>query len=268
MNNRNTKQYIVRSTAVPEIPLIKPGDNLGGIIYNAIIHHSIPLSEGDILVVSSKIISKAEGRVVSLKSIVPSKKAGDIARLSGKDPRIVELMMKESEIINVEHGVIETVHNLGFICTSGGIDRSNTGNPEDEMVSLLPINPNLSAKGIVDEIRRLSGKEIGVVVNDSLGIKYRTGSIGLAIGVFGLPAVLIGGEGEVDIYGKRRNFKISFADEIAATGSLLMGQSDEGFPVVIISGLHYKTKNDKGIGLFESERLKSDIRKLKRDLNI
>jgi len=254
-------QYSVTLTAIPGIPLIKEGDDLGDIIIKRADVAGIAFEDGDVLVITSKIVSKAEGRLVSLSSVQPSKKAQEIARVSRKDPRIVELMMRESQILNAEPGIVETLHRLGFICTSGGIDRANTAKPDEEKVSLLPINPDESAQKITDVIACATGKRVGVVINDSLGIKYRAGSIGLAIGVAEIPAVLKGIVGETDLYGKKRNVNISFADEIAAAGSLLMGQSKAGLPVVLIRGLHYPAEHGKLADLLATEQLKNGLAK-------
>ena len=253
--------YSVILTAIPGIPLIKEGDDLGAIILKCAGEAGITFEDGDVLVVASKIVSKAEGRLVSLASVQPSEKAREIARVSGKDARIVELMIKESQILNAEPGVVETLHRLGFICTSGGIDRANTGRPEEEKVSLLPINPDESAQKISRAIARATGKRVGVVINDSLGIKYRVGSVGLAIGVAAIPAVLKGATDEADLYGKKRNVNISFADEIAAAGSLLMGQSKSGLPVVLIRGLRYPVESGKLADLIATDQLKKDLAK-------
>jgi coenzyme F420-0:L-glutamate ligase/coenzyme F420-1:gamma-L-glutamate ligase len=265
---RKGAEYKITMVAVLDIPLIKAGDELGEIIFGAMTRNKMEIRDGDVLVISSKIVSKAEGRLVSLKSITPSETAKRIAKKSGKDLRVVELIMREGEIINVEKGIIETVHRLGFICTSSGIDRANTSIPEEEIVSLLPVDPDSSAGRIRDKIKDLTGKEVGVVINDSLGVRYRAGSFGLAIGVSGMPALLTGDAREVDIYGKSRNVRIAFADEIAAAGSMLMGQSDAGLPVVLISGLRYERKDGKISDLLESDRIRKDIGKLKRELNL
>jgi len=231
--------YSVTLTAIPGIPLIKEGDDLGAIILKCVSDAGITFEDGDVLVVTSKIVSKAEGRLVSLKGIQPSQKAFEIARVSGKDPRIVELMLKEAEILEVKPGIVETRHRLGFICTSAGIDRGNTASPEEEMVSLLPENPDQSALKIRKVIEAATNKKIGVVINDSLGIRGRAGSIGLAVGVSGIPAMIRGSQDEVDLYGKKRGVGISFIDEISAAASLLMGQSNAGYPVVLVHGLIY-----------------------------
>lgn len=253
--------YSVTLTAIPSVPLIKEGDNLGAIILKCSGDAGITFEDNDVLVVTSKIVSKAEGRLVSLASVQPSEKAREIARVSGKDARIVELMMQESQILNVEPGVVETLHRLGFICTSGGVDRANTARPEEEKVSLLPINPDESARKISDAIARVTGKRVGVVINDSLGIKYRAGSVGLAIGVVAMPAVLKGTTDETDLYGKKRNVNISFADEIAAAGSLLMGQNKAGLPVILIRGLRYPDERGKLADLIATDQLKNDLAK-------
>jgi len=255
------KKYSVTLIAIPDIPLIQKGDDLGFIVFKCASNAGIIFEDGDVLVVTSKIVSKAEGRLVSLASVKPSKKALEIARISGKDPRIVELMMRESQILNVQPGLVETLHRLGFICTSGGIDRANTASPEEERVSLLPIDPDKSAQKISDFIAREAGKHVGVVINDSLGIKYRAGSVGLAIGVAGIPALLKGDSDETDLYGKKRNVNISFADEIAAAASLLMGQSKAGLPVVLIKGLRYPKAQGKLADLIAAEQLENDLKK-------
>lgn len=251
--------YTVTLSAIPGIPLIRDGDDLSAIILKCTGEAGVCFENGDVLVVTSKIVSKAEGRIVPLDSVQPSEKAREIADKSGKDARVVELMMQESRILNVEPGVVETLHRLGFVCTSGGVDRANTARPEEEKVSLLPVNPDESARRISDAIARATGKRVGIVINDSLGIKYRAGSIGLAIGVAAMPAILKGAEDEVDLYGKKRNVNISFADEIAAAGSLLMGQSRAGLPVVLIRGLRYPNEEGELSDLIATDQLKNDL---------
>ena len=248
-------------TVVPNIPLIKEGDDIGAIILRCARDAGIIFEDKDVLVVTSKIVSKAEGRLVPLASVKPSTKALEIAHVSGKDARIVELMTQEARILNAEPGVVETLHRLGFICTSGGVDRANTARSEEEKVSLLPLNPDESAQKISDTIARVTEKRVGVVINDSLGIKYRAGSVGLAIGVAAMPALLKGAANEVDLYGKKRNVNISFADEIAAAGSLLMGQSNAGLPVVLVRGLQYPDEKGKLADLIAADQLEKDLAK-------
>lgn len=256
-----SSHYSVTLSAIPGIPLVKEGDDLPAIILKCAGEAGFNFEDGDVLVVTSKIVSKAESRIVSLSSVQPSEEAHEIASKSGKDARVVELMMQESQILKVEPGVVETLHRLGFICTSGGVDRANTAKPEEEKVSLLPVNPDESAGRISDAIAHATGKRVGVVINDSLGIRYRAGSVGLAIGVAAMPAILKGAEDEVDLYGKKRNVNISFADEIAAAGSLLMGQSRAGLPVILIRGLRYPNEQGKLADLIVTDQLKSDLAK-------
>jgi len=231
--------YSVTLTAIPNIPLVMEGNDIGTLIIKCASNAGITFEDKDVIVVASKIVSKAEGRLVSLKDITPSSRAMRIAKLSGKDPRIVELMLKESEILEVRPGVVVTRHHLGFICTSAGIDRGNTAAPEEEKVSLLPKDPDRSAKNIKETAERASGKKVGVIINDSLGMQGRAGSIGLAVGVAGMPAILRGNKDEIDLYGKKRGVGISFIDEISAAASLLMGQSRAGYPVILVHGLVY-----------------------------
>ncbi len=256
--------YSATLTAIPGIPLIQEGDDVGVTILRCANDAGITFEDKDVLVVTSKIVSKAEGRLVSLASVEPSTKALEVARMSGKDARIVELMLRETQILNAEPGVVETLHRLGFVCTSGGIDRANTARPEEEKVSLLPVNPDESARKISDAIARATGKRVGIVINDSLGIKYRAGSVGLAIGVAEMPALLKGASDEVDLYGKQRNVNISFADEIAAAGSLLMGQSKAGLPVVLIRGLQYSDGKGRLADLIATGQLKKDLAKMNK----
>ena len=253
--------YSVTFTVIPGIPLIQKGDDLGSIILGCAKNAGVTFKDGDVLVVTSKIVSKAEGRLVSLSFVEPSKKALEVARVSGKDPRIVELMMRESQILNVQPGLVETLRRLGFICASAGVDRANTASLKEEKVSLLPVDPDKSAQKISNFIARATGKRVGVVINDSLGIKYRAGSVGLAIGIAEMPAILKGASNEIDLYSKKRNVNISFADEIAAAASLLMGQSKEGLPVVLIRGLRYPKGQGKLADLIATEQLKNDLAK-------
>jgi coenzyme F420-0:L-glutamate ligase/coenzyme F420-1:gamma-L-glutamate ligase len=245
--------------AIPNIPLIVKGDDLGAIIAQCAEKAGVVINDKDIIVVTSKIVSKAEGRLVPLGTVRPSEEAIKIAGISGKDPRVVELMIRESKVISAKPGVVETLHRLGFICTSGGVDRANTGEIAKEEASLLPVNPDESARKIRVSLNSMTGKKIGVIINDSLGIKYRAGSIGLAIGIAGIPAIIHGSDEEKDLYGKKRNVNISFADEIAAAASLLMGQSDAGLPVILIQGLRYPDVEGKFSDLIVAEQLKKDF---------
>lgn len=250
--------YQVSLTAIPNVPLVQSGDSVSEIVSTALQNANISLKEQDIVVIASKIVSKAEGRVISLPTITPSDRAREIAMISGKDPRIVELMIQESKaILRVKPGVVVTVHRLGFVCTSAGIDRANV---EEGTVSLLPKNPDESAAKVRHLIMEKFGVNVAVVINDSFGIEYRAGSIGLALGVSGIPALLKGNFDEKDIYDRKRNVSILFADEISAAASLLMGQSSAGIPLVVVSGLQYPvTEESKIADLVVSSQIDSDL---------
>jgi coenzyme F420-0:L-glutamate ligase/coenzyme F420-1:gamma-L-glutamate ligase len=260
----NKATYTSELIAVPNVPIVKPGDNITKIILDSVNSAGLMLKDGDIIAIASKIISKAENRLVSLKTVIPSPRAEKIAKRSGKDPRVVQLMFREGEIVNVRSGIVEVYHRLGFLCTSAGIDRSNAGDPNAEIVSLLPLDPDASAQKIRNEIKESTGTEVGVIINDSLGIKYRVGSIGLAIGVAGIPPILTGAPDQTDLYGKKRGVNISFADEASAAASMMMGQSTEGRPIVILRGLKYKRGDGKMLDLISKDQLASDMEKLRR----
>ncbi len=263
-SGNNTPAYRSELIAVPNFPLVKPGDDLARVIFDSMRNAGIELMDRDIVAIASKVVSKAEGAIVSLKTVSPSEKAKEIANKSGKDPRVVELMLKEGEVVSVGPGVVEVYHRLGFLCTSAAIDRANVGDPNEELVSLLPVDPDASAQRIRKELGILSGKSVGVVINDSLGIKYRAGSVGLAIGVAGFPPIAKGKADETDLYGKKRGVNISFADEMAAAASLIMGQSREGRPIVILRGLRYSEGDGKLADLISKEQLERDLEKMRR----
>lgn len=250
--------YKVSLVAVPNVPLVQPGDSVGQLILGALKDAQLNLQEHDVIVVASKVVSKAEDRVVNLDTVTPSKQARNIADISGKDPRIVELMLKESRaIMRVKPGVVATVHRLGFVCTSAGIDRANVA---EGTVSLLPLDPDKSALEIRRLVGEATGKTVGVVINDSFGVEYRAGSIGMAIGVAGIPALLCGASDEQDLYARKRNVSILFADEVSAAASLLMGQSSAGIPLVVVSGLHYPASEDSKItDLIVTDQVNADL---------
>ncbi len=230
-------------TPLPRIPIISEGDNIAEKLLVSLQSVRISLEDGDILVITQKIVSKAEGRLVNLGEITPSKEAVDLANRSGKDPRLVELILKESnEILRIRQGTIIVEHRLGFVCANAGIDHSNVqgkdGNPED-WVLLLPENPDHSALEIRRKIKVASGNRIGVMIIDSHGRAWRLGTIGTAIGISGIPGI-VDERGWQDLFGYR--LKITFvaaADELAAAASLVMGEAAEGIPAVHVRGFPY-----------------------------
>lgn len=240
-----SKNREVTVTLVSEVALIRAGDNLAVILGNALEKGNCNLRDGDILVVAQKIISKAEGRIANLREYIPSKQAIEMSQKSGRDPRLLQAMIEESkEIIRViegtpeSPGVIVTRHRLGHVCTSAGIDKSNTGFQDKDVVVLLPQDPEESAKEIADYFYGTYGVKIGVVVVDSLGDPNRMGAIGKAIGVANVPARLFEKDLE-DLDKKQVKSDVAFADGVAAFAMVLMGQTDKKVPVVLIRGLQY-----------------------------
>ncbi len=229
--------------ALQGIPLIRPGANLAEIIHAAIRNNGLFLQDGDVLILAQKIVSKSEGRLVNLTTVQPSPKAIELAEFLGKRPELVELILQESnEIIRTRPGTIIVEHKSGFICANAGIDHSNVkgawGNDED-WVLLLPEDSDLSAAMIRAELEVLSGARLGVIIIDSHGRAWRNGVLGTTIGASGLPA-LLDMRGEEDMFHyKLRVTTIATADELAAGGSLMMGQASEGTPVVLARGFPY-----------------------------
>jgi len=224
---------------IPGIPEIHSGEDLSKCIADFAGIAGIHFENGDILVVAQKIVSKAEGAFVQLASVKPSPKALAIAARLKKDPRIVQVVLDESRrIVRSDHVLIaETRH--GFVCANAGVDHSNV--PGDDLVTLLPRNPDRSARKIAAALRTRTGKRLAVIISDTFGRPWRLGLTNVAIGAAGLP-VLLDLRGTRDRHGKPLTATIlALADELAAAAGLLMGKS-EGTPVVIIRGYRYKVK--------------------------
>ncbi|MBH66821.1 MAG: coenzyme F420-0:L-glutamate ligase [Rhodospirillaceae bacterium] len=224
--------------ALEGIPLIEPGDNLLEIILRALDLNNERLTNGDILVIAQKIVSKAEGRIVNLEDVEPSVKATELARKAGKDPRQVELILRESrEVVRSRPGVIIVEQNLGVVMANAGIDHSNIDSTDGmERVLLLPVDPDKSCRALRQGISERLDVSVAVIINDSVGRAWRVGTVGLAIGVAGLPAI-VDLRGENDIFG--RELMVSeqaVADELASAASLLQGQAAERLPVVLVRG--------------------------------
>ena len=236
-------------TLIPlsNIPLIRPGDNLADIILTSLQTAGIALENGDILVLAQKIVSKAENRFVNLATVTPSPIARKLAQKSGKDPRVAELILRESnEILRTRMGSVIVEHKLGFVCANAGIDHSNVaGNSSktEEWVLLLPENPDQSAAEVRKKLEAASGKQIGVMIIDSHGRAWRIGTVGVTIGISGLPA-LIDERGWKDLFGYTLQITVvGAADELAAAASLAMGQAAEGTPVVHVHGFPYPLRD-------------------------
>lgn len=225
--------------AVPRIPLIEPGDNLGSLLVSAIRQSDLPLEDGDIVVVAQKVVSKSEDRYVDLASIVPSHRAKRLGALTGKDPRLVEVILSESRrVVRYAPNVLIVEHHLGYVMANAGVDRSNVSPGTcGERVLLIPAEPDRSAQELRDNFVQQFGKQIGVIINDSFGRPWRRGTVGIALGAAGLDS-LRDLRGSLDLYDRKLEVsETAFADEVAATASLVMGQANEGLPVVLVSGL-------------------------------
>ena len=225
--------------ALAGIPEIRPGDDLAGLIIDSVATNKEAIVDGDVLVVAQKIVSKAEGRYVNLEKVTPSKEAISLAQKVDKDPRLVELILScSTEVVRFRSGVLIVANHHGLILANAGIDTSNLDPQRGETeVLLLPEDPDRSASELLDELARRTGASIGVVINDSLGRAWRNGTVGVAIGTSGV-AALADLRGRPDRRGRElRVTEIGLADEIAAAASTVMGQADEGRPVVIVRGL-------------------------------
>ncbi|GAB4156739.1 MAG: coenzyme F420-0:L-glutamate ligase [Candidatus Promineifilaceae bacterium] len=247
-------------TAVPGLPHIQAGDDLGALLLAALLRSGITLQGGDVLAVAQKVVSKAEGRQINLGEVTPDARAQEVAQVTGKDPRLVALILQESEEISrLRQGVLIVRHRLGFTSANAGIDRSNvpqTGTEAtDETVLLLPIDPDASAARLRQTLTAHFGVPIGVIITDSHGRPFRLGTVGVAIGVSGIPA-LWDRRGEADLYGYRlQHTDVGVADEIAAAAGLLMGQAAEGTPVVLVRGLTLPAPEGKASDLVRPRHL-------------
>jgi len=229
----------VTLTALSGIKLVGPGDDLGAIAVAALRENGLIPKDGDVLVVAQKIVSKAEGRYVDISTVRPSERAIALAAEVDKDPRFVEVVLSEStRVVRHRPGLLIVEHCLGFVMANAGIDHSNVA-PQDggERVLLLPKDPDGSATALRQHLMEIFGVGIGVIVSDSFGRPWRKGTVGVALGVAGLPA-FVDLRGHPDLFGRELLVtETGFADEIAAAAGLLMGQADEAVPMVLVRGL-------------------------------
>src|SRR6516165_10466379 len=221
----------VELLAVPGLPMVKAGDDLVRLIGERL-KGDFALRAGDVLVLAQKIVSKAEGRIVDLKTVTPSAEAIELAGKVQKDPRLVELILSESvRVVRTRPNVLIVEHRLGFVMANAGVDQSNVA-PADgrERALLLPLDPDASAERLRAALEARSGCRLGVVINDSFGRAWRRGTVGIAVGCAGI-ASLLDKRGDPDLFGRTlRVTLVAVADEIAAAASLLMGQANEGRP--------------------------------------
>jgi coenzyme F420-0:L-glutamate ligase/coenzyme F420-1:gamma-L-glutamate ligase len=217
---------------VSGIPEVHAGDDLAALIVAAL---GEPLRDRDVVVVAQKIVSKAEDRVIALSSVTPSERAIEMGKEADKDPRVIELVLRESRsIVRWERGVLITETHHGFVCANAGVDRSNAGAPD--AVVLLPVDPDASADRLRDALKERTGQEVAVIVTDTFGRAWREGHVNVAIGVAGMPALKrYAGQFDPDGY-ELRVTEIALADEIAAAAELVMGKLDR-CPVAVVRGL-------------------------------
>jgi len=230
----------VTLTALPGIPLVRPGDDIASHILSALSSSGIELQDRDIVVVGQKIVSKAEGRLRNLAEVVPGEAARRLAAETEKDPRLVELILSDSRrVVRSRPGLIIVEHRLGFVCANAGIDHSNVAGEDEAWVLLLPQDPDASAQRLRDRLLEATGARVAVLVIDSHGRAWRMGTVGVVIGAAGFPC-LVDLRGTEDLFGYRlRVTEVGLGDEVAAAASSLMGQAAEGRPVVHVRGLDY-----------------------------
>jgi len=229
---------VVQIIGVEGLPIINPGDDLASLIVDAAERQGLSLKDGDILVISHIIVSRAEDRVIDLKNVKSSNAAENVAKYVGKDPRLVEVVLSDSRAIRrMAPGVLITETRQGFVCANAGVDKSNV--PGEDVVALLPEDPDFSARRIRERIKGLRGCEIAVIISDTHGRAHRDGEVNVAIGSAGL-SVIRDRRGEKDLFGYELKVKrTAIADELASAAELVVGQASEGIPVAIIRGYNY-----------------------------
>jgi coenzyme F420-0:L-glutamate ligase/coenzyme F420-1:gamma-L-glutamate ligase len=231
----------VTMIALPDVPMVRPGDDLVALIADGLAAANETPRDGDVIVVAQKIVSKAQGRIVDLRQVVPSERARDLAAQTDKDPRQVEVILQEAnEVVAHRPGVLVVEQKLGLVMANAGIDASNVEQQGDsENVLLLPEDPDGDCAALRAALNQRYGAEVAVVINDSVGRAWRSGTVGLAIGSAGLPA-LWDLRGNRDLNGRALEVSMqAIADELASAASLVQGQGAEGQPIVLIRGFEF-----------------------------
>ena len=242
---------MIRIIGLRNIPLVKRGDNIAQLVVKAAKSDGIQIKDNDVLVIAQKIVSKAEGRVVDLRSVKPSARAKEIAKASGKDPRHVETILNQtSKILRLKgpHIIVETHH--GFVCANAGVDRSNV--EDTDSVVILPEDPDKSARKIRQGIRKLIGADVGVIISDTFGRAWRVGQVNIAIGVAGLQPI-VDYRGSKDMFGYVLNVtQMAVADELASAAELVMNKSDR-VPVAVMRGFQHVRGSGKARDLIRPQ---------------
>lgn len=224
----------IRLVAPRRFPRVQPGDDLPELVVRCLREEDLVIGVGDVLVIAHKVVSIAEGRIVSLADVTPSPQAEALAHKAEKDPRLVELILQESqEVLRTRPGLLIVRHRLGFVCANGGVDHSNAG---PGRVVLLPVDPDRSADRIRARVVEAFGADCAVIVADTHGRAHRDGAVGVCIGLSGM-APFLDHRGRRDLYGyELRSSVEAVADELASAATLLMGQSAEARPLVLVHG--------------------------------
>jgi coenzyme F420-0:L-glutamate ligase/coenzyme F420-1:gamma-L-glutamate ligase len=246
----------LRLIALPDFPQVGSGDDLAVLTMEALTRGALQLRSDDVLVFAQKVISKAEGRRIDLAQVAPGARALELAQTVQKDPRLVELILRESRrVVRSAKDVLIVEHRLGLIMANAGIDQSNVADPASgEFALLLPEDPDASAARLRDRLRALTGCEPGVVISDSFGRPWRMGTVGVAIGCAGFPATL-DLRGRADLFGRPLRVTIvGHADEIASAASLLMGQANEARPVILVRGLASRAQHQPAAALIRPQQ--------------
>jgi coenzyme F420-0:L-glutamate ligase/coenzyme F420-1:gamma-L-glutamate ligase len=241
----------VEIIGLPGVPMVQPGDNLDALAISALVDAAIAPEPGDVLVVAQKIVSKAENRLVDVTKVEPSEQAKKLAEQTGKDARFCEVVLSESKrIVRYRENLIIAEHRLGWVMANAGIDHSNVA-PGDghDRVLLLPVDPDASARALREQLIAAYNVPIAVIISDSFGRPWRRGTVGIALGAAGLPAI-IDWRGHPDLFGRALEVtETGFADEIAAAASLVMGQANEAMPMVLVRGLRWTAPDAAGAAL-------------------
>jgi len=246
-------------TALPGLPLVQVGDDVGAMILAGLARAQIELATGDVIAIAQKIISKAQGCLVKLADVTPSARAMELAAITGKDARFVEVVLSETRVVlRARANTLIVEHRLGFVCANAGVDRSNVaphGEGFDEYLLLLPKDPDGTSQQLREHLRAATGSDVAVIINDSHGRAWRNGTVGVALGVAGFPA-LLDMRGHPDLFDYALQVtQIGLADELAAAASLLMGQADEGRPVIHIRGVPYPFREGAARELIREKEL-------------
>ena len=231
----------VEIIGLPGVPMVQPGDDIAALAISALVDAAIGPEAGDVLVVAQKIISKAENRFIDVSTVKPSEEAKKLAAETKKDARFCEVVLSESKrVVRHRENLIIAEHRLGWVMANAGIDHSNVAPGDDhERVLLLPVDPDASARALREELVASYGVPMAVIISDSFGRPFRRGTVGIALGSAGLPAI-IDWRGHPDLFGRALEVtETGFADEIAAAASLVMGQANEAMPMVLVRGLSW-----------------------------